>query len=360
MLVHICCSVDSHFFLERLQREFPEEKLLGFFYDPNIHPYSEYKLRLLDVKRSCKKLGIELIEGDYDVEEWMKAVHGLENEPEKGARCEVCFDKRFEVSGHKALELGEKKFTTTLLVSPLKSQDQLKVSGEKFTQEHNIEFVFLDYRSQGGTQVQSSVSKEEQLYRQNYCGCLYGLNMQRDSTQKLADELMMPLDGRVLPGSVDERLNFYEHRIELEDIGQKYKIVKQKFLNYRQLSGRLFFGKNIVPSFFLHYSTIHNEKAQGRVDFSHNGVHYLNRNEVRLIDLSTFNELANSSFKSVKELIFSPLNIEKELQIRSKLTQNSYDLSAMVVIDRLLDGKITVELKSRQYEDTKENLITLD
>ncbi len=108
MLVHICCSVDSHFFMEKLQHEYPDEKLIGFFYDPNIHPYSEYQLRYLDVQRSCNKLGIELIEGDYDFENWMDAVRGLEKEPEKGARCEVCFDRRFEVSAYKALELGEK------------------------------------------------------------------------------------------------------------------------------------------------------------------------------------------------------------------------------------------------------------
>jgi len=357
MLVHICCSVDSHFFLERLQQQFPEEKLLGFFYDPNIHPYSEYKLRLIDVKRSCKKLGIELIEGDYDVEDWMSAVRGLEHEPEKGSRCEVCFDKRFEVSGHKALELGEGKFTTTLLVSPLKSQEQLKSSGEQFSKEHNIEFIYLDYRKDGGTQIQSAISKEEQLYRQNYCGCLYGLNMQRDSQEKLADELMMPLDGRVLPGSVDERLSFYEYRMELEELAQEYKIVKQKFLNYRQLSGRLLFGKNVVPSFFLHYSTINRGKAQARVEFSNGGVHYLNREEIRLVELFRFNELANSSFNSVQELVFSPLKIEQELSVRSKLTENSYDLSAIIIIDRLYDAKITVELKSKNYEDVKENLV---
>ena len=92
MLVHICCSVDSHFFLEKLQADYPEEMLTGFFYDPNIHPYSEYRLRYLDVQRSCKKLGIDLIEGEYDYETWMDAVRGLEKEPEKGKRCEVCFD----------------------------------------------------------------------------------------------------------------------------------------------------------------------------------------------------------------------------------------------------------------------------
>ena len=74
MLVHICCSVDSHFFLEKLQADYPEEKLTGFFYDPNIHPYSEYRLRYLDVQRSCKKLGIDLLEGEYDFETWMDAV----------------------------------------------------------------------------------------------------------------------------------------------------------------------------------------------------------------------------------------------------------------------------------------------
>ncbi len=83
MLVHICCAVDSHFFLQELQQMFPDEKLVGYFYDPNIHPYSEYQLRLLDVKRSCKMLDIELIEGDYNYEGWLESVRGFEDEPEK-------------------------------------------------------------------------------------------------------------------------------------------------------------------------------------------------------------------------------------------------------------------------------------
>ena len=150
MLVHICCSVDSHFFLEKLQKDYPDEKLVGFFYDPNIHPYSEYQLRLLDVTRSCKRLNIELIEGEYDYENWLTAVHGLEQEPEKGKRCEVCFDKRFSVSAEKALELGEKTITTTLLVSPLKSQEQLKRVGDAFYEKNGVKFIAVDYRSGGG------------------------------------------------------------------------------------------------------------------------------------------------------------------------------------------------------------------
>ena len=74
MLVHICCAVDSHYFLEKIQEEFPNEELVGYFYDPNIHPYSEYRLRYLDVEYSCKKLGIPLLEGAYNLEEWLKKV----------------------------------------------------------------------------------------------------------------------------------------------------------------------------------------------------------------------------------------------------------------------------------------------
>jgi len=216
MLVHICCSVDSHFFLEKLQNDYPDEKLTGFFYDPNIHPYSEYKLRYLDVQRSCKKLGIDLLEGEYDFENWMQAVRGLENEPEKGARCEVCFDKRFSVSAEKALELGEKKITTTLLVSPLKSQEQLKRVGDAFYEKNGVEFIAVDYRADGGTQDQSRVTKEEQLYRQDYCGCIFGLTMQRDQQERLMDEMFSPIANTILPASIEERLAMYEKRIGLK------------------------------------------------------------------------------------------------------------------------------------------------
>jgi len=81
--------VDSHYFLERIQEEFPNEKLIGYFYDPNIHPYSEYRLRYLDVEYSCKKLGISLIEGQYNLEERLKKVKRMEQLLEKGDRSSV-------------------------------------------------------------------------------------------------------------------------------------------------------------------------------------------------------------------------------------------------------------------------------
>lgn len=120
MLVHICCAVDSHYFLEKIKEEYPNEEIIGYFYDPNIHPYSEYRLRYLDVEYSCKKLGIELLEGSYNLEEWLKKVKGLEHLPEKDERCVVCYDDRLENSVQKAKELNHNKFTTTLLISPKK------------------------------------------------------------------------------------------------------------------------------------------------------------------------------------------------------------------------------------------------
>ncbi|MDH4943507.1 epoxyqueuosine reductase QueH [Sulfurimonas sp. C5] len=360
MLVHICCSVDSHFFLEKLQHDFPEEKLTGFFYDPNIHPYSEYQLRYLDVQRSCKKLGIDLLEGEYDFEAWLDAVRGLEKEPEKGARCEVCFDKRFITSAKKALELGEKKITTTLLVSPLKSQEQLKRVGDDFHAKHGVEFIAVDYRSGGGTQDQSRVTKEEQLYRQDYCGCIYGLTMQREHQEKLMDEMFSPISGQTLPASIEERLEMYAHRNELEDKGINYHIIKQKFLNYRQFNFKLISGKkDVLDAYALSYSTLPRKKAQGRIEFEAHNVAYFNREEIKFVTLEFFNEQNSTNYKTIKELIYNPLSFEKELEFRKKVNDTNYDLSPIIVVTNLPDTKLSIELDATTYEDTKEKLIIL-
>ncbi len=360
MLVHICCSVDSHFFLEKLQKDFPEEKLTGFFYDPNIHPYSEYQLRYLDVQRSCKKLGIDLLEGEYDFEAWIDTVRGLENEPEKGARCEVCFDKRFITSAQKALELGEEKITTTLLVSPLKSQEQLKRVGDDFYAKHGVEFIAVDYRSGGGTQNQSRVTKEEQLYRQDYCGCIYGLTMQREHQDKLMDEMFSPISGQILPASIEERLEMYRYRNELEEKAIPYKIVKQKFLNYRQFSFKITAGKNdVLDAYALSYSTLPRKKAQGRIDFESDGIAYFNREEIKFITLNFFNKQNDTNYKSVKELIYNPLSFDQELVFRSKINKTNYDLSPIIVIDKIPDAKLSIELDATTYEDTQEKLILI-
>jgi len=359
MLVHICCSVDSHFFIEKLKKDFPNEKIVAFFYDPNIHPYSEYKLRLLDVKRSCKRLGVELIEGEYDFDSWLKSVKGLENEPEKGARCMVCFDKRLKVSAKKAKEIGEKRYTTTLLVSPKKSQEQLINSAKKIDKELGVEFVFVDYRKGGGTQEQAKTVKNEKLYRQDYCGCLFGLTKQREEQNIFMDEMISSVNKAILPASIEERLKIYEKRVELEEKDIKYKIIRQNFLNYRILRAFVKVQKRTIPSYFLFYSTSKRDFIRGKIDFELSNVFYLNKEQVRFIKLEYFNELSGYDFKSVKELYFYPLDIENEIKVRKHLSFEDYDTSPIIVVDEIPQAKIEIYLKYELYNDVRENLVTL-
>ena len=357
MLVHICCSVDSHYFLQKLSEEYPEEKLTGFFYDPNIHPYSEYYLRLLDVKRSCKMLGIELIEGEYDVEKWLSLVKGWESEPEKGERCGICFDRRFEVSAHKAKELGETRYTSTLLTSPKKSLEQLQVAGDALGKELGVSFVAPDYRKDSGTQQQNILAKEDALYRQDYCGCLYALNIQRDQQKKLADELFVPISKQIQPESIEARIEMYERRWELEEGGKPYKIIKQRFLNWRLTMGWLKVRKEIVPAHFLPYSSIKNEYSRGKVEYTIGDVHYMNRDEVRFITLETYNTLAKTNYKDVETLIFHPPEFETEVNLRNQLSTTAYDTSVVVVVENIPTKKIEMRCQSRTFEDVKEVLI---
>ncbi|WP_201352786.1 epoxyqueuosine reductase QueH [Hydrogenimonas urashimensis] len=359
MLVHICCSVDSHFFLQKLREDFPEERLVGFFYDPNIHPYSEYRLRLLDVQRSCARLGIELIEGPYDYEAWLNAVRGHENDPEKGARCEICFDRRFEMSARKAREIGEKRMTTTLLVSPKKSQEQLVRTGERFARSHGVEFVYVDYRSGGGTQLQQQVSKKERLYRQDYCGCMFGLTIQRNQQHKLADELFSPVDGSVLPGSIEERLAMYEERLKIEEEGKEYRIVRQKFLNYRLKYGWVKRKKETIPSYILPYSVMKRRYTSGKIETKLDSLYCFNREEIRFVRLQDFNRLAERFWHSVAELVYDPPSFTEALHIREKLGLGLWDLSPMIVLEEIPAGKLEILIESEQYQDVREILVTI-
>ena len=290
----------------------------------------------------------------------MQAVRGLEKEPEKGARCEVCFDKRFEVSAKKALELGEDKITTTLLVSPLKSQEQLKQSGNAFHEKYGVEFIAVDYRANGGTQDQSIVTKKEQLYRQDYCGCIFGLTIQREQQQRIMDEMFSPISNQTLPASIEERIEMYKGRMELEDKKIEYKIIKEKFLNYRQFNFKLTKGKKeVIPAYALVYSILPRQKAQGRIEFNDKNINYFNREEIKFIDLNYFNSLCNSHYKTIQELIFNPPNFDEEVKIRSYIEPDRYSLSPIIVIENIINSKLNIYLDAKTYEDNKEKLLVV-
>ena len=356
MLVHICCAVDSHYFLQKLRDDYPDEKLIGFFYDPNIHPYSEYYLRLLEVRRSCKILGIELIEGDYDMAGWLEAVRGLEHEPEKGARCSVCFDHRFEVSARKAVELGEKTFSSTLLTSPKKSLRQLQASGDLLAQRYGLVFVAPDYRKASGTQEQNVLAKEAKLYRQDYCGCVYALGMQREAQERLADELMSPISAQIQPESIEERIALYERRIQFEEADLPYTITHHRFLNWRLAQALLRVRKQTVAAHILPYSTLKKTYTRGRIDQEMHGVFFLNRDEVKFITRDTYNRLLGTAYASIKDLIFAPPAFEDEVAVRHKILPGAYDLSALLVVERIPENKIELTLDAVVYEDVREHL----
>ncbi len=312
---------------------------------------------MLDVKRSCKILGIKLIEGEYDTNSWLEAVRGLENEPEKGARCAVCFDKRFEVSAKKAYELGEKSFTSTLLTSPKKSLKQLKKLGDLLGEKYDLEFIAPDYRKASGTQEQNILAKKDKLYRQDYCGCLFGLTMQREQQQKLADELFSPISKQIQPESIEERIELYHKRLEYEKNNIRYKIVKNRFLNWRLKFGYLKVKKRVIPSYFLPYSTIKKDYSRGRIEYIIDNLYYMNRDEVKFISLDLFNRLGNWNYKSIESLIFNPPSFNEEVEIRQKLIKNNYDISLILIVKEIPTNNIEIVCKSHIYEDVKEELL---
>lgn len=359
MLVHICCSVDSHFFLQKLQTLYPHETLIGFFYDPNIHPFSEYQLRLLDVKRSCHNLGIPLHVGSYNYEGWLEAVRGLEAEPEKGKRCLVCFDNRLEESAKKACEIGEKTITTTLLTSPKKSLEQLAQSLHLIAQKYHLEMVAPDFRKQGGTQEQFALAKKAQLYHQDYCGCLFALAQQRDTQNRWHDELSTPVRPHVLPSSIEERLEVYHRVVECETQGTPFRLQREKFLNYRLLRAWVKQeGRGVVPSYPLFYSHTKKEHFKAQLDCVTRGVGFLSKEEVRLVSLQTFNAQMNTTYKSVKEMLYAPPLVATEMAFRAYLcTTSFYTLNPIIILDELVLGTYELYIASKTYHDIREILV---
>ncbi len=301
-------------------------------------------------------LGIELIEGEYDTQSWLEAVRGFEKEPEKGTRCAICFDKRFKVTAKQAFDMGEKSFTSTLLTSPKKSLKQLKHAGDKLAEKYGIEFIAPDYRKSSGTQEQNILAKQDSLYRQDYCGCIFGLTMQRENQQKLADELFSPISGQIQPESIEARIELYKERWNLEEKNIEYKIVKERFLNWRLIYGLLRIKKDTIPAHFLPLSTLKKEYTRGKVDTQIGDLYYMNRDEVKFISLETYNKLLNTHYSNVTQLIFNTPYFEEELKARKKLINNFYDLSLIIIVDKVPTQKVEIIYKSHIYEDVKEVL----
>ena len=180
LLLHSCCAPCAGEIMEAVAAS--EIKTTVYFYNPNIHPLQEYELRKEENKRYCQKLGFTFIDADYDKDNWFKRIKGLENEPERGERCTKCFDMRFERSALYAHENNFSLFATTLGISRWKDLDQVNNSGLRAADRYSgLNFWDFNWRKEGGSPRMIEISKREEFYQQEYCGCVYSL---RDTNKR--------------------------------------------------------------------------------------------------------------------------------------------------------------------------------
>lgn len=176
LLLHACCAPCSSYCLEYLSQHFA---ITLFYFNPNIHPAEEYSHRVAEAKRLVAELPakhpISFLEGDFDPRRFYDAVKGLENEPEGGARCRECFRLRLEETAKLAKAQGFDYFTTTLSISPLKNADMLNEEGERAGEKYGVCHLPSNFKKKGGYQRSIVLSKEYDLYRQDYCGCVFSI-----------------------------------------------------------------------------------------------------------------------------------------------------------------------------------------
>ena len=174
LLLHSCCAPCAGEIMEAVAASGIDTTI--YFYNPNIHPKEEYEIRKDENIRFAEKLGFDFIDADYDKDNWFERIKGLENEPERGKRCTVCFDMRFERTALYAYENNFKIFATTLGISRWKDLEQINNSGLKAAKRYNgLGFWDFNWRKQGGSSRMLEISKKEKFYKQEYCGCVYSL-----------------------------------------------------------------------------------------------------------------------------------------------------------------------------------------
>jgi len=174
LLLHSCCAPCAGEVMEAVAASDIDTTV--YFYNPNIHPIEEYELRKEENKRYCEALGFKFIDADYDKDNWFDRIKGLEDEPERGERCTKCFDMRFERSALFAHENNFSLFATTLGISRWKDLDQVNNSGLRAANRYDkLAFWDFNWRKQGGSSRMIEISKREEFYQQEYCGCVYSL-----------------------------------------------------------------------------------------------------------------------------------------------------------------------------------------
>ncbi len=180
VLLHSCCAPCSSYCIECLAKYFA----ITVFYDnPNIYPEEEYWMRVKEQKRFIEQFPtrhpVAFLEGSYEPERFYEMAHGMEALPEGDRRCYACYELRLKDTAKQAKAGGFDYFTTTLSISPMKNASWLNEIGQRLEQEYGISYLYSDFKKKNGYKRSTEISKEYEMYRQYYCGCVFSKN-QRD------------------------------------------------------------------------------------------------------------------------------------------------------------------------------------
>ena len=174
LLLHSCCGPCSSYVISYLTNYFD---ITILYYNPNIYPYDEYLKRKQEQIKLINEIdcsnNLDIMDCDYDNDLYEKCIIGLENEPERGNRCMVCYNLRMEKTAKMAKECNYDYFCTTLSVSPYKNSEWINEIGETLQNKYNINWLYSDFKKKDGYKQSILLSKKYNLYRQDYCGCIY-------------------------------------------------------------------------------------------------------------------------------------------------------------------------------------------
>lgn len=189
LLLHSCCAPCSGAIVEALLDDGIDHTL--FFYNPNIHPEDEYRQRKDEIARFAARQGVAFIDADYDPDTWFARTNGLENEPERGPRCTVCFSMRLERTALYAHDHGFGAIASTLGISRWKNLALVNECGHRAAQAHDgLVFWDVNWRKDGRTERRAEIVRRENFYQQTYCGCVSSLrdmNRRENHAEKTAE-----------------------------------------------------------------------------------------------------------------------------------------------------------------------------
>ena len=172
LLLHACCAPCSSYCVEYLAQYFD---ITLYFYNPNIESQEEFSKRFKEFEKIDKRFGVKAIEEKYNADEFYQAVKGYEDCKEGGDRCTICYRLRLAKSLEYAKEHNFEYFASTLSISPYKDTERLNSIGEEISKDSNVLWLVNDFKKKGGYLRSTVLSKEMDLYRQDYCGCVYSI-----------------------------------------------------------------------------------------------------------------------------------------------------------------------------------------